>query len=218
MTTEPNPKTDPGSESKLLNPEERTALNQIAAQDPPFSQRAQALLAIDQGATQSAAGQESGLSLGQVRYWLGKFRKNRLSIFPEALLIPAEEEAGSPPDTPELLSPPDSPDPKQAAVEEEVQKEIVKAEETAEPVGDAPAPQADPPEAKKKPKKKSKKSKKEKKGKKKKKSKKKSDKKEPKKKKKGKKSKKKGKKKKMARKEKDSKGKSGKKKKKKRKK
>jgi len=41
-------------------------------------------LAVDEGATQAEAGQRAGLTPGQVKYWLGKFRRDQLGIFPEA--------------------------------------------------------------------------------------------------------------------------------------
>jgi len=75
-------KDDSGSSGILLEPQERLACKQIATEKPPHSQRAQALLAIDQGETQAEAGRLSGLSVGQVKYWLGKFRKDRMNIFP----------------------------------------------------------------------------------------------------------------------------------------
>ncbi len=49
-------------------------------------QRALALLAIDEGSTQEQAGQRAGLTTGQVKYWLGKFRRVRMDIFPEQVL------------------------------------------------------------------------------------------------------------------------------------
>jgi hypothetical protein len=69
---------------KLLSPEERGVCKQLAAGEAPWSQRAQALLALDEGATQAQAGSQAGLTQGQVRYWLGRFRKDGLSIVPEA--------------------------------------------------------------------------------------------------------------------------------------
>jgi hypothetical protein len=56
----------------------------VAAGEAPWSQRAQALLALDEGATQVGAGARAGLTHGQVRYWLGRFRQDGLSIFPES--------------------------------------------------------------------------------------------------------------------------------------
>jgi transposase-like protein len=69
---------------KLLSPEERGVCKQLAAGEAPWSQRAQALLALDEGATQAEAGSQAGLTQGQVRYWLGRFREDGLSIFPES--------------------------------------------------------------------------------------------------------------------------------------
>ena len=40
---------------KLLSPEERGVCKQLAAGEAPWSQRAQALLALDEGATQAPA-------------------------------------------------------------------------------------------------------------------------------------------------------------------
>ena len=79
---------EPGSEKgqaagMLFYPKERAVCERVAAGAAPWSQRAQALLALDEGATQSGAGERAGLTHGQVRYWLGRFRQDGLSIFPE---------------------------------------------------------------------------------------------------------------------------------------
>ena len=69
------------SDNSLLTSEERAACERIAAAgEAPYSQRAQALLALDQGATQAAAGRQAGLTSGQVKYCLGKFRQQGLSL------------------------------------------------------------------------------------------------------------------------------------------
>lgn len=68
---------------QLLNAKERRLCEQLASGAAPHSQRAQAFLALDRGATQKSAGQVAGLSQGQVRYWLGRFRQSRMAIFPE---------------------------------------------------------------------------------------------------------------------------------------
>ena len=82
------------SAGKLLSAQEQAVITRISTGDAPHSQRAQALLAIDNGATQAAAGEGAGLTSGQVRYWLAKFRKEGLAIFPEdALVEPAAGEA-----------------------------------------------------------------------------------------------------------------------------
>lgn len=77
----------PEKGNQLLGPEEQTVLRQIATKEPPYSQRAQALLAINDGATQADAGSQVGLTKGQVRYWLTKFRAGGTGIFPDELLI-----------------------------------------------------------------------------------------------------------------------------------
>jgi hypothetical protein len=74
------------STGTLLKQDEREICTGLLAADNPHGQRAQALLAIDGGATQIEAGKISGLTKGGVRYWLGKFRENRLSIFPPELI------------------------------------------------------------------------------------------------------------------------------------
>ncbi len=87
MTTTSPTKQGPGGQqigANLLSPEARSACEGIAAGEAPWSQRAQALLAVDEGATQAEAGQRAGLTPGQVKYWLGKFRRDQLGIFPEA--------------------------------------------------------------------------------------------------------------------------------------
>jgi len=76
----------------LLKPKERLVCEQLTAGQPPYSQRAVSLLALDASATQTAAAHQSGQTVGQVRYWLGKFRKNRMGIFPEELLPQSEPE------------------------------------------------------------------------------------------------------------------------------
>lgn len=47
------------------------------------SERANALLLISEGATQKEAAEKTALSLGQVRYWLGRYRTNGIDCFPE---------------------------------------------------------------------------------------------------------------------------------------
>jgi hypothetical protein len=47
-----------------------------------ISQRAQILLLIDSGETHAEAAKQTGLSIGQVRYALNRFRKRGLSMFP----------------------------------------------------------------------------------------------------------------------------------------
>ncbi len=86
------------SAGKLLSAQEREVFIRISTGEAPHSQRAQALLAIDEGATQAAAGEGAGLTSGQVRYWLAKFRKEGLAMFPEdAIMEPEPTAAGEAP-------------------------------------------------------------------------------------------------------------------------
>ncbi len=73
-------------EGKLLSEQESVAFKMISTGNDLHGQRAIALLAVDQGATQAEAAQQAGLTPGQVKYWLGKFRQVRMQIFPEELL------------------------------------------------------------------------------------------------------------------------------------
>lgn len=61
--------------TRLLKPREVTACEKLAASELPDSQRAAALLAIHQGATQAAAAEATGLSIGQVKYIVTRFRR-----------------------------------------------------------------------------------------------------------------------------------------------
>jgi hypothetical protein len=89
----------------LLGAQEKLILEQIAAGGPPHSQRAQSLLAIDAGLTQKIAALHSGQTVGQVSYWLSKFRTDRLSIFPEELLRQTGSELPPPLQLPGQLTP-----------------------------------------------------------------------------------------------------------------
>ena len=79
-------KTDVEQGGKLLSSQEREAFKMISTGNDLHGQRAIALLAIDDGATQKQAAERSGLTTGQVKYWLGKFRQVRMEIFPEQVL------------------------------------------------------------------------------------------------------------------------------------
>ncbi len=108
MATASPTKQGPGGQqiaANLLSPEARAACERIAAGEAVWSQRAQALLAVDEGATQAEAGQRAGLTQGQVKYWLGKFRRDQLSIFSEAgLPVEAEENAAKAKEKPKQKS------------------------------------------------------------------------------------------------------------------
>ncbi len=88
------------SESRLLTSAEQAACEKIAAANEALhSQRAQALLALDQGSSQTEAGQQAGLTPGQVRYCLNKFRQQRLGIFPDHLAGDEQPKAAAPPES-----------------------------------------------------------------------------------------------------------------------
>ena len=70
----------------FITEEESQVLEVLAQADVPHSQRAQAILAVDAGSTMEQAALVANLKLTQVRFWLGRFRNSRLSIFPEALI------------------------------------------------------------------------------------------------------------------------------------
>lgn len=81
-----NQKNDAIPEGRLLSDQEREAFKMIATGNDLHGQRAIALLAIDEGASQAQAAEQAGLTTGQVKYWLGKFRRVRMEIFPEQIL------------------------------------------------------------------------------------------------------------------------------------
>jgi hypothetical protein len=86
MTSKNDSYQDVEQGGKLLSAQEREAFKMISTGNDLHGQRALALLAIDEGATQEQAGQRAGLTTGQVKYWLGKFRRVRMDIFPEQVL------------------------------------------------------------------------------------------------------------------------------------
>ncbi len=67
----------------FLSESERTECGRVAQSDSALhSQRAKALLMVDSGLTHREAGMKSGLSIGQVRYILNRYRKIGLAVFP----------------------------------------------------------------------------------------------------------------------------------------
>ncbi len=71
------------ADSKLLSLDKKTRkkLEKIADLTHPDAARARALLALDDGLTQTAAATHAGLTLPQLRYWLGRFRSKQLECF-----------------------------------------------------------------------------------------------------------------------------------------
>ncbi|MCX4189386.1 helix-turn-helix domain-containing protein [Methylophaga sp. OBS3] len=64
-----------------LDKKEHKKLLKISTVDHADAARAKALLALADGATQLAAAEQSGLTLPQVRYWLGRFRSKSVACF-----------------------------------------------------------------------------------------------------------------------------------------
>ena len=67
--------------TSLLTAQQRTTCQTQSNQPTPNGPRAKALLALDKGSTQQQAADESGLSIGQVRYCLRRFRTVALDLF-----------------------------------------------------------------------------------------------------------------------------------------
>ena len=70
----------------FVTAEESLVLEALAQAEAPYSQRAQALLAVDAGSTMEQAARVANLKVTQVRYWIGRFRNGRLGVFPEWLI------------------------------------------------------------------------------------------------------------------------------------
>lgn len=70
----------------LITAEESSVLEALAQAEAPYSQRAQALLAVDAGSTIEQAARVANLKVTQVRYWIGRFRNGRLAVFPDWLI------------------------------------------------------------------------------------------------------------------------------------
>ena len=67
--------------ASLLTAQQRKLCQTQSNQPAPNGPRAKALLALDEGNTQQQAAEASGLSLGQVRYCLRRFRSVGLALF-----------------------------------------------------------------------------------------------------------------------------------------
>jgi hypothetical protein len=98
MTIEENiqTQTENSATGRLLSVEECDACEILAEGDSLQSRRAQALLALDEGATHKQASEQAGLTLGQLKYWLKKFRNGRMTIFPEVEPAHSQPESVSP--------------------------------------------------------------------------------------------------------------------------
>jgi hypothetical protein len=88
--------TEP-SVGKLLTSSERDLLGKAVTTEHPSYQWALALLAVDEGVTLVEAGERSGLTARQARYWRDRFLVKRMAIFPDDLQVEdAEKGKGVP--------------------------------------------------------------------------------------------------------------------------
>ncbi|MZR63146.1 helix-turn-helix domain-containing protein [Alcanivorax sp. DP30] len=79
--------------TSLLTAAQRKGCQARINQPTPNGPRARALLALDRGLTQQQAAEEAGLSLGQVRYTLRRFRSVALDLFSATPSSPAKPAA-----------------------------------------------------------------------------------------------------------------------------
>jgi hypothetical protein len=76
---------------KLLTAAELAVCQKITALDTELAgRRAAILVAINEGSTQAQASEQTGLTVGQIRYLLTTFRRKRLAIFPDNVLSQAQ--------------------------------------------------------------------------------------------------------------------------------
>lgn len=88
-TSSPTP-----SAGLLLSKEELTICEKISDSNiQESSQRAAALILLDRGSTQAETAEISGLSIGQVRYLVKRFKEKRLELFPAETLLQQEASA-----------------------------------------------------------------------------------------------------------------------------
>ena len=66
-------------------------LQKITELDHPDAARAKALIALEQGMTQAAAAAHAGLTLPQLRYWLGRFRSRQFDCFASTQDAPVKD-------------------------------------------------------------------------------------------------------------------------------
>lgn len=80
--------------TRLLTPRDVIACKKLAASDLADSQRAAALLAIHQGATQAAAAKATGLTIGQVKYIVTRFRRLGMQALKQQAMQPEKIRLG----------------------------------------------------------------------------------------------------------------------------
>ena len=84
MTTEQ--RTAQNKESLLTSAEQEICQKIVALDTELAGSRAATLLALNQGLTRAETSRQTGLTLGQIRYLLTRFRKMRLALFSEDIL------------------------------------------------------------------------------------------------------------------------------------
>lgn len=99
--------TPPKSKPGILSKEDLATCQTLVKLDIKLvSLRAQALLIVHEGQTQAIAAEQTGLTIGQIRYLMTLFRKRGISFFPEKVLTnlantPEEPKAEEEPKTEE---------------------------------------------------------------------------------------------------------------------
>ena len=91
-------KTGP-STGKLLTSSERDLLGKAVKTEHPSYQWAIALLAVDEGVILVEAGERSGLTAWQARYWRDRFLVKKMAIFPDDMQIETAEQGKGEPET-----------------------------------------------------------------------------------------------------------------------
>jgi CHAD domain-containing protein len=80
---------DGGAGEPLLSGDEERLLARLARRTDAVGRRARVLLALHGGALQREAATRAGMAPRTVRYWLNRFRSERLAIFPRRLIAAA---------------------------------------------------------------------------------------------------------------------------------
>ena len=83
---------EPSAEG-LLSSDEEHLLIRIARRTDAVGRRARVLLALHEGALQREAGRRAGMAPRTVRYWLNRFRREGLAIFPARLVAGSQRRA-----------------------------------------------------------------------------------------------------------------------------
>lgn len=84
MTLQSSPSTSAG---QLLSPANQVVCTRLSSSNTPdVCQRAAALILLDQGSTQAETSEKSGLSIGQIRYLVRRFKEKGMELFPAEVL------------------------------------------------------------------------------------------------------------------------------------